>query len=989
MNVTRAFQLQRPYVPMVHSAPGPETPSATSVSPSRLQQNDPSRYMVEAEIHAAAGFVSFGPFTLDRRARLLRKDGCPLELGSRAFDILCVLVEHAGKVVSKRELLTSVWEDISVDESTLRFHVSALRKALGNGEPNARFVQTLAGQGYCFVAPVSRAATPERRQCRPRMPNGVPAPLARMVGRDESADSISRLLLDSRFVTVTGPGGIGKTTVAVAALHKIVGELGGSACFVDLGSLSDPGLVPTALSAALGLAVQSEDPTAELITFLQDKQILLLLDCCEPVIEMAAALAECLFQEAPKIHLLATSREAMRVEGEYVFQLSPLESPPERSGLSLGFVLKFPAAQLFAERAVASGWQGGYSDADGPAIAEICQKLDGIPLALELAAGLVNAYGIHGIADLLNDQFEILRQGRRTAVPRHQTLAATLDWSYGFLTPAEHAVFHQLSVFVGTFTLQAIRSVVVTGDDDPPETVLARLIAKSLVAANTGQRVARYWLLDTTRAYALRKLADSGEAEAVARRHAEFFTELLQQLNSDLERVSDAFAAYRDQLGNVRAALGWTFSETGDIRLGIALAAAAAPFFLELSLLTECRHWCGRAIAALDDSTGGGRWEIELQAALGLTVMFTESNSDEARIALERGLAMAEELGDLPHQLRLVGRLHLFHYRTGDFRTALGFAKRSEAIAEQMADPVGVAAAHSLLGISHHLMEDLNTAYKHLDAALVLLPVSRNINALHFGVDYRNRAGICMARLLWLLGFPDQAADVARRTVDEAECLDHPLSLCIALVWAVTVFLWIGNWEAAETYIDRLVAHARSRSIVPYPDAGTGVRGYLAIMRGDAETGIPLVRSSLEELHRHRYHLLTTALHSAMAEGLLMRGARDQALNTVENALSLVQRNGDLFNVPELLRIKGDILASSAQPDHPRAEACYRRSLELASGQSALSWELRTGISLARLWSRQGHVNEAAKMLDAICARFTEGFDTPDYQCARSLRTCM
>jgi predicted ATPase/DNA-binding winged helix-turn-helix (wHTH) protein len=936
----------------------------------------------------AAEVISFGSFTLDSRARLLRKGGKPLDLGARAFDILCVLVQHAGELVTKRELLARVWQDVSVDEGSLRFHVSALRRALGDGGSSGRYVATLAGQGYCFVAPVSRAvAMPDETTARqdPRAASGTPARLARMVGRQEAVEDVSALLRDKRFVTVVGPGGIGKTTVAVAVANRMAAAFDGSVCFLDLGSLHDSVLVPTAISAALGLTVQSSNPTAELITFLRDKRMLLLFDSCEPVIEAAAALAELLYQEAPRVHLLATSREALRVEGEHVYRISPLEIPPEQNPLRIEDVLGFSAAQLFVERVVASGLQLDWTDADAPVLAEICRKLDGIPLAIELAASLVNAYGLRGTASMLSDRFEVLHQGRRTAVPRHHTLAATLDWSYELLPQNERVVFRQLSVFVGMFTLEAVRSVVAGDAGNGIEAALASLIAKSLVTADAGSPVARYRLLDTTRAYSLRKLADSGDAGAVARRHAEFFADFLQNLDFDIEKASDAFAAHGEHLGNVRAALEWAFSEAGELRLGIALAAAAAPFFLELSLLIECRHWCGRAIASLDDTMRGGRWEIELQAALGLSLMFTESNSEEARVALERGLALAEELEDLPNQLRLVGRLHLFHYRTGDFRTALGFARRSEAIAEQIADPVGIAAAHSLLGISHHLMQDSKQAYEYLDAALVSLPTSRRINTVHFGVDYRNRAGICMARTLWLLGYPDRAAHVARRTVDEAADLDHPVTLCIALIWAVTVFLWIGDWEAAEDYIERLVAHARSRSIIPYPAAGAGVQGYLAIMRGDAERGVPLVQSSLEELNRHRYALLTTALHSALAEGLSALGARDRALDTVGKALLLVERNGDMFNLPELLRIKGDILGSGARPDMRQAEACYLHARELASRQSALSWELRTGISLARLWSGQGRTAEAVRMVDSLCARFTEGFDSPDFRRARRL----
>jgi hypothetical protein len=211
------------------------------------------------------------------------------------------------------------------------------------------------------------------------------------------------------------------------------------------------------------------------------------------------------------------------------------------------------------------------------------------------------------------------------------------------------------------------------------------------------------------------------------------------------------------------------------------------------------------------------------------------------------------------------------------------------------------------------------------------------------------------------------------------------LSLCIALVWAVTVFLYIGDWRFAEHYVSRLVAHARSRSIIPYPSAGIGIQGCLAISRGEAELGVGLVKTSLEELYRQRYHLLTTALYSALALGHLKMGALDQSLGTIETAFITVEQNGDLHNLPELLRIKGDILASTQPPKSAEAEACYLRSLELAATRSAKSWELRTTISLARLWIRDGRRDEVHLMLENILNRFTEGFETPDFKEAKAL----
>jgi predicted ATPase len=221
--------------------------------------------------------------------------------------------------------------------------------------------------------------------------------------------------------------------------------------------------------------------------------------------------------------------------------------------------------------------------------------------------------------------------------------------------------------------------------------------------------------------------------------------------------------------------------------------------------------------------------------------------------------------------------------------------------------------------------------------------------------------------------------------LDEATTLNHPTTLCVALTWAVTVALWNRDWETAEAYIDRLVAHAHSRSLLPYPAVGSGVQGVLSIQRGNAAAGIDLIRSSLQSLHRHRYEVLTTTLLGALAEGLSMLEERNRAIDTIEDALAFAERTGEVFNLPELLRIKGDVLCSGPRRDRSAARVCYLRSRDLALRQSALGWELRTAISLARLSSQEGLADEALVALRALCGRFTEGFDRPDLVEARAL----
>lgn len=937
--------------------------------------------------------VAFGPFRLSATQRLLTKEGVALQLSSRALDILIALIERPGEVVSKTDLISRAWPDLTVDESSLRVQVAGLRKILGDGKAGARYVANVPGRGYCFVAPVTRPDTP-KTVLSEELTNSVqstrlPPRLARMVGRDETVRSLSEQLAATRFVTIHGPGGIGKTTVAVAVAHAQLAAFKGEVLFLDLGARSDPRLVPSALAGALGLPVQSSDPTSTLVNFLRDRRMLLILDSCEHVIEAAAALAERIFLEASQISILTTSRETLRVEGEHVHQLSALDSPPEGVELTFAQILSFPAASLFVERAAASGHRLELSDADAPVVAEICRKLDGIALAIELAAGRVGAHGLHETAALLDNRLRLLWHGRRTALPRHQTLNATLDWSYDLIADLEQAVLRRLSVFVGAFSLQGAQAVAA---DEIVESAhvaeaMTQLVAKSLVSANDDGTTMRYRLLDTTRAYAHAKLTNSGEAEAVARRHAVHCQALLERTDriSPVENQSKRRAALAEDLGNIRAALEWSFSEGGDIGLGLELAASSARLFLDLSLLSECHCWTERALAALDETTRGSTCEMELQAGLGHSLMFTKGNSEQASAALTRGLELAEALEDRFSQFRLLSRLHIYHRRRGNISRLLPIAQRAEAVTAHIGDPVGIGAAHALLGASYHLVGNQVEARIHLEASLARPRASQDINSSHFffQLPFPHDAMIALARTLWIQGFPDQAALAARQAAQEGAALRDIVMFCIPLIWGAPVFRWIGDRTTVEEHTERLLAHAAKHSLEPYLAVGDGLKGEVLIERGEIDRGIDLLRRSLASLRAQRYELYTPGLACTLAEGLALSGRLDQALATIDDTIALVERNGGAFNMPELLRIQGEILGRAA--DERRAESRLQQAIALSDQQSALSWRLRAAMSLARLHLRAGHRAQAREALAETYQRFHEGFDTADLKAAKLL----
>jgi predicted ATPase len=639
-----------------------------------------------------------------------------------------------------------------------------------------------------------------------------------MIGRDDIIRTLSARLMMARFVNIVGPGGIGKTTVAISVAHMLLDGFNGAIFFVDLAALTDPQLVPTAVASALGLMVQTHDPLAGLLAFIGDRKILLVLDNCEHVIGVAAALAERVVSDAPQAHILATSREALRVEGEHVHLLYSLDCPPEDAGLTATEALRYPAAQLFMERAGASGYRAALSDIDAPIVARICRRLDGVALAIELAASRAGSLGIRGTAELLDNRFSLLWRGRRTALPRHQTLNAMLDWSYKQLSEREKAFLCRLSVFVGDFTLQAAGSVGSETEADKADVIdaVAGLVTKSLISTTVVNESTYYRLLDTTRAYAAAKLAERDEADRIARRHAIFYAKFLEH-DEIIQSVfgEHDLSGYAPHIGNVRAALGWALSERGDVAVGIELATWAAPLFFGLSLLGECRGWCERALAALDDASRGTRQEMILQEALALSSMFTMGHSDQVRAEYERGLALADALGDRRRQLRLLVGLNLFRGRLGDVRGALAVAEQGGVVAQAAEHPAGTVWAECWVGNAHHFLGNQVAAQLHLERGLARAAELCTFNANFFVFDYRSVATVFLARALWLRGFSDQALRIAQKTIGEAASRGHPVSVCISLVYASTFLLWTGDLPGASDLIEQLTVHAGRYSLAP------------------------------------------------------------------------------------------------------------------------------------------------------------------------------
>ena len=353
------------------------------------------------------------------------------------------------------------------------------------------------------------------------------------------------------------------------------------------------------------------------------------------------------------------------------------------------------------ERAAASMNVFELGDADAALVGDICRKLDGIPLAIELAAARVSTFGVGGLSARLDDRLRLLTHGRRTSLPRHQTISTALDWSFQLLSQVEQAAFRRLSVFAGGFTLESAGAIEGSADGGSLDIAdsIASLVSKSLVAADVSGGEVHFRLLEIARAYAMTKLVEAGEADMVSRRHATYYRGLLEAAQNRTARTASA-ATFVPVIDNIRAALNWAFASDDDRSTAVALAAASAPIWLDMSLLTECHVWMGKALDFLEAADRGTRREMVLQTEFGLSLMFTQGMSNRARAALSRASELAESLQDRDYHLRAVTGLARFCVRLGDFQGALALARQSESIAKDIAEPVALSTAESMIGTS-------------------------------------------------------------------------------------------------------------------------------------------------------------------------------------------------------------------------------------------------------------------------------------------------
>jgi predicted ATPase len=937
-----------------------------------ITSSDETRAAADEDEQAES--FSFGSMNLNPRARALLIQGVPLRISDRAFDLLTLLVTRAGEIVDKKSLFAAAWPDTFVEESNLRVQIAHLNKSLAT-DGDARLIQNIPGRGYRFAAPV-------RRISRSRQPHPEPSPTLaeapRIFGRDDDLERLAALILKLKFITITGTGGIGKTTVALALLNRIRANYADGGFLIDVAPLGQPSLVAEHVASVLQVPTAEAQALEGVVRYLKERRALLVLDNCEHVLEATARIAETLASQAPYIHILATSREPMRARGEWVFPLGPLATPPLSNTMTAEEVMRYPSALLLRERAAAAGRSFDLDDADAPSIADVCIKLDGLPLALELAAVRIPSLGLKTVADRLDDRFDLLIKGRRTADHRHQTLSALIDWSYETLLEPSRKVWRRIAGFAGTFTLEDAVSIASLGSETNPWVLdaLDDLVGKSLLMVEPVQGGAhhRFRLLETMRLYAYRRLVESGEESCIRRRLAVHLLERLESAGNDWD--ADEVRRWATHVPDIRRALEWGFAPSGDAAVAVKIIANSAPLWFKLLLASELRVHLERACAALPGcSEIDDLVRAKLHLALGHAIFHTRGPQAAVEETLRAGLAAAVRGHHVSQHLQILWSLYGNELVLGNYEGVQRNAREFYAVATSSGDPTSLLTAHRMASLGNHLSGRLKAALQEAKTALHS-PLS-DVTAAHSSGDFLYQLKLYdhevasrthLARTLWILGKPDDAFAESQTATERAQRIGQAFAIGYSLVCGTCpIAFWRGDLVSAQRYVQLLTEVT----------AGAGINvwrigGRMFAKALDRLSGLSASIEADDELPLAAFYADTV---STLDPQLLDETAAVRA------------ESGEVtWCTAEILRAKGErLLLEQGAVATPGAGVLFWRGYAIASAQGALAWQLRCAISLARVFAGSAMHAESLQILSNVYESFDQGLDTRDLRMAAAL----
>lgn len=887
-------------------------------------------------------------FVLERAPGEAYFRGQRLDLDADALTLLQALLDADGATLDAASVAPAE------GAARLWATVARLNEALARCAPHTTQIAHFPGQGYRLVG---RCASGER-----------------MLGRTEELAHVAELLQAQRFVTITGPGGIGKTTLARAVAAHCAELYPDGIRFIDLAALAEGREVFGALGAALGIARLEREGLAQLGASLRGRRMLVLFDSCEHHTGAAAEACEALLRAASGIDLLCTSREALLANRERIVRLGPIGLPDATARADALAAARYPGVQLFVARVRAADPAGFVLDEGNVAlVCAVCRAVEGVPLALELAAALVRPLGLPQLAQRTSRSLLSARMDEPPPGGRHRSLSSMLDWSYDALAPHEQQVLRALAVFRSGFTLEAAAAVAAPAlDADEVANTVIELAAKSLVSMGE-ESAYRPRLLDLTREYALGKLAGRGELAALQERHARWMCTLVDRLERDwmLREWRDWVALYGPWVDDILAAIDWALGPGAQPLLGAHMAAIGFSLGDQVGIARDFHERVRRAlraIAPLGDVPPGLQLRLSFAdaaapdlAAVGLLKLMGEAEW-VARLARDAGSPMLQGAS----LVAIWGH----PYVRGDYPGSLASARRIARAARDSADPYLALIGQRTMAQSLHFMGRHAEARRCAEQALAggdrRIPLAYQPSPVQVGTSVR----IVLARLLWMEGAADQALAMSEEALARSES-DRPSAMCQVLAMAaVPVALWRGETARGAALLRRLRERAERHGMGFWIEWAQRFEDALAVIAGRVHPqGLPSFADRHESFTKCRDHLVTFS-------GKLLS---DEAIRRCEAGTVA-------WCLPELLRAQAARrIETDAFDADGGAAMLLRRSLTAARGQGALAWSLRSASTLAELYLRQENKAAARATLEPVLARCREGRATADLRAACAL----
>lgn len=728
-------------------------------------------------------------------------------------------IGHGGQVLVSDDVRNALADDLPTDVSFVDLGMRRLKDLM---QPERVWQLSVPGLPSDFAPLNSLDARP----------NNLPVQLTRLLGRERDLDDVKRLLAAHPLVTIAGAGGVGKTRLALQVGADTIDRYANGVWFADLASISDERLVSSAVAQALEVKQSGDSIETSIVEALKLRSLLLILDNCEHVLDAAATIADAILKHCPQVRMLTTSRQPLAIAGEYVHRLPSLAVPDPATIPSAVQARDYGAVALFVDRATAADSHFALTDDTAPVVAEICRRLDGIPLAIELAASRVKVLSVPTLAKRLDERFKILTGGSRTALPRQKTLTALIDWSYGLLNQQEQAFFNRLGVFAGGFTMDAATAVCAHGGIDEGDVLdlLSSLTDKSLVLADTSGNGERFRLLESTRAYALQMLDGGVSRLAMERRHAEYFRSMA--LAADLRHRAEPTEAWQPseelELDNFRTALGWALNAGHDPLIGAQIAGSLGALWVAVGLNAEARNWIALALDRVNvdahplivarvqltlSTLVNGAHSYEMassardvferagdeaglaDALYATTWQLTEaSKNDEALEVIERAIAIYRKSGPQLSLARAIGMKAIVAEHRQDFEAARSLNREAIAMFKSLGCERLAGAVLTNLGATELVASNHQQAQKYFEEALAVFLTRKNVRDLL--IVYNNIA----INLTWLDDLVG-ARDAARNAFQYACATQDPLYVAEVMFLLGSVAARDGRLEdAARIY---------------------------------------------------------------------------------------------------------------------------------------------------------------------------------------------